>query len=98
LRSPSGAIEVSTHTRSEVIFPIDGMRGSVVEAGYALPDARLFLWMASVWPTTVVVFGWASKYNIVVRWPIQIQWEVKSGEKVRTLQHEIRAGIRDKIR
>ena len=74
LRSPSGAIEVSTHTRSEVIFPIDWMRGSVVEAEYAIPDARLFLWMASVWPTTVVVFGWASKYNIVLRWPIQIQW------------------------
>ena len=55
----AGAIEVDSlqrlcpHTRSEVIFPIDGMRGSVVEGGYAMPDARLFLWPASVWPTTL---------------------------------------------
>ena len=52
----AGAIEVSyrqrlcPRTRSEVIFPIDGMRGSVVEVGYAMPVARLFLWLASVWP------------------------------------------------
>ena len=58
----AGAIEVSyrqrlcPHTRSEVIFPIDGMRGSVVEVGYAMPVARLFLWLASVWPTTRVVY------------------------------------------
>ena len=50
----AGAIEVDSlqrlcpHTRSEVIFPIDGMRGSVVEGGYAMPDARLFLRLASV--------------------------------------------------
>ena len=48
---------MSTHTRSEMIFPIDGMRGWVVEVGYAMPDARLFLWMASVAHDAVRVFG-----------------------------------------
>ena len=37
-----------------MIFPIDGMRGWVVEVGYAMPDARLFLWMASVAHDAVV--------------------------------------------
>ena len=45
---------MSTHTRSEVIFPIDGMREWVLEVGYAMPDARLFLWMASVAHDAVV--------------------------------------------
>jgi len=33
------------------------MRGCVVEVGYAMPDARLFLWMASVAHDAVRVFG-----------------------------------------
>ena len=62
----AGAIEVSyrqrlcPHTRSEVIFPIDGMRGSVVEVGYAMPVARLFLWLASV--------AWRDDESILVFW------------------------------
>jgi len=69
LRSPNGSACVHAHTkRNDLPNRWDAWVGGGSGLCYARRAPDCF-WMASVWPTTVVVFGWASKYIIVFRWP-----------------------------
>ena len=66
LRSPNGSTCVHAHAKRSVLpnrWDARECGGSGICYARRAPDC---FWMASVWPTTVVVFGWASKYNICI--------------------------------